>query len=54
MLKLDLGAIKNGSAASDLPPKGPQKERWVDLRKISMIWRPAYLDSLNLASKNSN
>ena len=42
MLKLALGTIKNESAASDLPPKGPPKERWVDLCKISMIWRAAY------------
>ena len=25
--KLGLGTIKNGSAASDLPPEGPPKER---------------------------
>ena len=50
--KLDLGTIKNGSAASDLPPEGPPKERWVELNKISMIWRPAYLDFSNLVSKS--
>ena len=41
--KLDLGTIKNGSAASDLRPEGPKKERWVDLCKISMIWWPSIL-----------
>ena len=44
MLKLDLGTIKNECAASDLPPAGPPKERWVDLCNISMIWRAACVD----------
>ena len=37
MLKSDLGTIKNETAASDLPPEGPPKERWVELSKISRI-----------------
>ena len=52
MLKLDLGTIKIESAASDLPPTGPPKERWVELSRISMIWRPAYLDSSILACRS--
>ena len=52
MLKFYLGTIKNESAASDLPPEGPPKQRWVELSRISMIWRPAYLDFSNLASKS--
>ena len=36
MLKLDLGTIKNESTAFDLPPEGPQKERWAISRKFSI------------------
>ena len=55
MLKLDLGTIKNESAASDLPPEGPPKERWVDLCKISMIWRAAYVEfGASIATKSVN
>ena len=32
--KIYLGSIKNGSAASDLPPEGPKKERWADLTHL--------------------
>ena len=33
--KLDLGTIKNGSAASDLPPEGPKKKNWADLTHLT-------------------
>ena len=32
--KLDLGTIKNGISASDLPPEGPKKERRSNLGKL--------------------
>ena len=35
--KLDLGTIKNGSAASDLPPEGPKKKSWADLTHLAHI-----------------
>ena len=37
MSKLDLGTIKNGSAASDLPPEGPKKKSWADLTHLAHI-----------------
>ena len=33
--KLDLGTIKNETAASDLPPKGPKKKSWADLTHLA-------------------
>ena len=35
--KLDLGTIKNGSAASDLPPEGPKKKSWAVLTHLAHI-----------------
>ena len=34
MSEIDVGSIKNGSAASDLPPEGLKKERWADLTHL--------------------
>ena len=34
MAEIDVGSMKNGSAASDLPPEGSKKKRWVDLRNF--------------------
>ena len=34
MSKIDLGSIKNGSAASDLPPEGSKKKSWADLTHL--------------------
>ena len=39
--KIDFGSIQNGSAAPDLPPEGPKKERWA----ISCAY--AYLDAFS-------
>ena len=35
--EIDLGSIENGSAASDLPPEGPKKERWADLTHLAHV-----------------
>ena len=35
MSEIDLGTIKNGSAASDLPPKGSKKKSWADLTHLA-------------------
>ena len=32
--EIDIGTIKNGFAASDLPPEGPKKKRWADLTHL--------------------
>ena len=34
MSEIDLGSIKNGSAASDLPPEGSKKKSWADLMHV--------------------
>ena len=35
MSEIDLGSIKNGSAASDLPPEGSKKKSWSDLTHLA-------------------
>ena len=45
MLKLDLGTIKNGSAASDLPPEGPKKKSWADLCNGSCFFNSMGIDA---------
>ena len=35
MSEIDLGSIKNGSAASDLPPEGSKKKSWADLTHLA-------------------
>ena len=43
MLEFDLASIKNGSAASDLPPEGPKKSvGWIYRRTQGMQWRPFF------------
>ena len=34
-VKIDIGSMKNVSAASDLPPEGPKKKRWADLTHLA-------------------
>ena len=34
IVEIDHGSIENGSAASDLPPKGSKKKRWADLAHV--------------------
>ena len=35
IIEIDFGSIENGSAASDLPPKGSKKKRWADLAHVA-------------------
>ena len=35
--KIDIGSIKNGCAASDLPPEGQKKESWAIFSKYHQI-----------------
>ena len=35
MSEIELGTIKNGSAASDLPPEGSKKKSWSDLAHLA-------------------
>ena len=41
------GSIKNGSAASDLPPEGPKQERWGDLTHLEHISKLALRTTKN-------